>query len=176
MIEPYRGVRPRRRGSRSGATIRAFSHLEKAVVRTRPSSAYARLRRGARHRARTPHRQLRRGEEREGGRGAKANHLTYHRRRHGGARANIEAGTIFCNYDGFDRSETHVGRGRLHRLRHGAGGAGHGGRGAFTGSGSVITEDVPPNALATGRGRQVVEARLGHEAFRALKRANRKPK
>jgi bifunctional UDP-N-acetylglucosamine pyrophosphorylase/glucosamine-1-phosphate N-acetyltransferase len=48
------------------------------------------------------------------------------------------------------------------------------GEGAFTGSGSVITADVPPNALALGRGRQVVKDGWA-DAFRARKRAERKP-
>ena len=58
------------------------------------------------------------------GEGAKANHLAYIGDADVGARANIGAGTIFCNYDGFDKYRTTIGDGRLHRLRHRAGGAG----------------------------------------------------
>ena len=56
--------------------------------------------------------------------GAKANHLAYLGDGTVGAGANIGAGTIFCNYDGFDKHETHVGGGGLHRLQLGPGGAG----------------------------------------------------
>ena len=66
---------------------------------------------GRGHRRGRPHRQFRRGEEGQAiGKGAKANHLSYLGDGTVGAGANIGAGTIFCNYDGFDKQfETHVG-------------------------------------------------------------------
>jgi bifunctional UDP-N-acetylglucosamine pyrophosphorylase/glucosamine-1-phosphate N-acetyltransferase len=160
----------------AGAVIRAFSHLEKAIVR--PGAIvgpYARLRPGA-DIGRDAHignfvevKNVKVGE------GAKANHLSYLGDGTVGARANIGAGTIFCNYDGFDKFETHVGADAFIGSDTALVAPVRVGEGAFTGSGSVITEDVEPNALAIARGRQVSKPGWA-EAFRVLKRANRKPK
>jgi bifunctional UDP-N-acetylglucosamine pyrophosphorylase/glucosamine-1-phosphate N-acetyltransferase len=89
------------------------------------------------------------------GRGAKALHLTYLGDATVGARANIGAGTITCNYDGEKKSpttiedEVFIGSGNMLvapvRI----------GKGSYTAAGSTITEDVPPESLAIGRGRQV---------------------
>jgi bifunctional UDP-N-acetylglucosamine pyrophosphorylase / glucosamine-1-phosphate N-acetyltransferase len=72
-----------------------------------------------------------------------------------GAGANIGAGTIFCNYDGFDKYDTHVGEGAFIGSDTALVAPVSVGAGAYTGSGSVITEDVSPDALALARGRQV---------------------
>ncbi len=109
------------------------------------------------------------------GEGAKLNHLTYVGDGSIGPRANLGAGTIFCNYDGFDKFETHVGADAFIGSDTALVAPVRVGDGAFTGSGSVITEDVPANALALGRGRQVIKEGWA-EAFRAHKKANRKPK
>jgi bifunctional UDP-N-acetylglucosamine pyrophosphorylase/glucosamine-1-phosphate N-acetyltransferase len=89
------------------------------------------------------------------GEGAKALHLTYLGDATVGARANIGAGTITCNYDGEKKSattiedEVFIGSGNMLvapvRI----------GQGSYTAAGSTITEDVPPESLAIGRGRQV---------------------
>ena len=89
------------------------------------------------------------------GRGAKALHLTYLGDATVGARANIGAGTITCNYDGEKKNpttiedEVFIGSGNMLvapvRI----------GKGSYTAAGSTITEDVPPESLAIGRGRQV---------------------
>ncbi|MDB5447811.1 MAG: glmU, partial [Phenylobacterium sp.] len=106
------------------------------------------------------------------GRGAKANHLSYLGDGTVGAGANIGAGTIFCNYDGFDKHETHVGEGAFIGSNSALVAPVTVGAGAFTGSGSVITEDVPADALALGRGQQV--AKQGWAArFRERKRAEK---
>jgi bifunctional UDP-N-acetylglucosamine pyrophosphorylase/glucosamine-1-phosphate N-acetyltransferase len=89
------------------------------------------------------------------GRGAKALHLTYLGDATVGARANIGAGTVTCNYDGEKKNpttiedEVFVGSGNMlvAPLRIG--------KGSYTAAGSTITEDVPPESLAIGRGRQV---------------------
>jgi len=90
-----------------------------------------------------------------------------------GAGANIGAGTIFCNYDGFDKFDTHVGAGAFVGSNSSLVAPVRIGDGAYTASGSVITEDVEPNALALGRARQ--EQKPGWaERFRAWKHSLRK--
>jgi bifunctional UDP-N-acetylglucosamine pyrophosphorylase/glucosamine-1-phosphate N-acetyltransferase len=89
------------------------------------------------------------------GHGTKAQHLTYLGDATVGARANIGAGTITCNYDGEKKNpttiedEVFVGSGNMLvapvRI----------GKGSYTAAGSTITEDVPPESLAIGRGRQI---------------------
>ena len=98
------------------------------------------------------------------GKGAKANHLSYLGDGTVGAGANIGAGTIFCNYDGFDKYETHVGEGAFIGSNTALVAPVTIGAGAYTGSGSVITRDVAADALALGRGPAGREARLGGRA------------
>jgi bifunctional UDP-N-acetylglucosamine pyrophosphorylase/glucosamine-1-phosphate N-acetyltransferase len=160
----------------AGAVIRAFSHLEGAVVRSAALiGPYARLRPGADI-----------GEEAHignfvevkkvtVGKGAKANHLTYLGDGTVGAGANIGAGTIFCNYDGFDKWETHVGEGAFIGSNTALVAPVTVGPGGFTGSGSVITKDVAGDALAVERSQQV--ERAGWAArFRERKLAERAAK
>ena len=85
------------------------------------------------------------------GKGAKANHLAYLGDGTVGAGANIGAGTIFCNYDGFDKNDTHVGEGAFIGSNTALVAPVTVGAGAYTGSGSVITKDVAPDALALER-------------------------
>jgi bifunctional UDP-N-acetylglucosamine pyrophosphorylase/glucosamine-1-phosphate N-acetyltransferase len=103
------------------------------------------------------------------GPGAKANHLSYLGDGTVGARANIGAGTIFCNYDGFEKFHTHVGEGAFIGSDTALVAPVTVGAGAFTGSGSVITRDVAPDALAIARGQQVEKSGWA-EQFRILKR------
>ena len=95
------------------------------------------------------------------GRGAKANHLSYLGDGSVGAGANIGAGTIFCNYDGFNKARTEVGEGAFVGSNSALVAPVSIGAGAIVGSGSVIVEDVPADALALGRGRQVNKAGAG---------------
>ncbi len=153
-VEPYVVFAPGVKVE-TGAVIRAFSHLEGCVVRDGALiGPYARLRPGADI-----------GEEAHignfvevkkvtVGKGAKANHLAYLGDGTVGAGANIGAGTIFCNYDGFFKYDTHVGEGAFIGSNSSLVAPVTIGAGAYTGSGSVITEDVSPDALALGRGRQ----------------------
>jgi bifunctional UDP-N-acetylglucosamine pyrophosphorylase/glucosamine-1-phosphate N-acetyltransferase len=105
--------------------------------------------------------------------GAKANHLAYIGDGRVGEGANIGAGTIFCNYDGFVKHRTDVGKGAFIGSNSALVAPVKVGDGAYVGTGSVITDDVPPGALALGRARQTVKegwaARL-----RALKGASKK--
>src|SRR5205814_7736727 len=89
------------------------------------------------------------------GKGAKANHLAYLGDGSVGAGANIGAGVIFCNYDGFDKWETHVGEGAFIGSNTALVAPVTVGAGGFTGSGSVITKDVAPDALALERNKQL---------------------
>jgi bifunctional UDP-N-acetylglucosamine pyrophosphorylase/glucosamine-1-phosphate N-acetyltransferase len=74
-----------------------------------------------------------------------------------GRDANIGAGTITCNYDGFSKHRTAIGEGAFVGTNSSLVAPVTIGDGAYIGSGSVITDDVPADALALGRGRQAVK-------------------
>jgi len=158
----------------AGAVIRAYSHLEGCVVRAGALiGPYARLRPGADIGAEAHIGNFVEVKKVKVGKGAKANHLAYLGDGSVGAGANIGAGTIFCNYDGFDKFDTHVGEGTFIGSNSSLVAPVRIGDGAYTASGSVITQDVPANALALGRARQ--EDKPGWaERFRAWKLAMRK--
>jgi bifunctional UDP-N-acetylglucosamine pyrophosphorylase / glucosamine-1-phosphate N-acetyltransferase len=105
------------------------------------------------------------------GKGAKANHLTYLGDAEIGEGANIGAGTITCNYDGVKKYPTRIGK----RVFVGSDTSLVApitvGDGAYIGAGSCITKDVPADALAVARGRQVTK-----EGWAAAKRAQREAK
>jgi bifunctional UDP-N-acetylglucosamine pyrophosphorylase/glucosamine-1-phosphate N-acetyltransferase len=166
LIEPHvvigRGVR-----IEDGAIIRAFSHLEGARVAGGASvGPFARLRPGADIA----------GNARIGNfveikqamieEGAKVNHLTYIGDARVGANANIGAGTITCNYDGFAKHWTDIGAGAFIGSNSALVAPVTIGDGAYVGSGSVITEPVEADALAVARGRQKTKAGWA-KAFRA---------
>ena len=88
------------------------------------------------------------------GKGAKINHLSYIGDASIGAKANIGAGTITCNYDGFRKSRTHVGAETFIGSNTALVAPVNIGDGAYVGAGSVITMDVPANTLAVARTRQ----------------------
>jgi bifunctional UDP-N-acetylglucosamine pyrophosphorylase/glucosamine-1-phosphate N-acetyltransferase len=99
--------------------------------------------------------------------GAKANHLAYLGDGRVGEGANIGAGTIFCNYDGYAKHVTEVGRGAFVGSNTSLVAPVKIGEGAYIGSGSVITKDVTPGALALERSPQ--EERPGWAAkFRLM--------
>jgi bifunctional UDP-N-acetylglucosamine pyrophosphorylase / glucosamine-1-phosphate N-acetyltransferase len=105
------------------------------------------------------------------GKGAKANHLTYLGDAEIGEGTNIGAGTITCNYDGARKHLTRVGK----RVFIGSDTSLVApitiGDGAYIGAGSCITKDVPADALAVARGRQITK-----EGWAAAKRARRETK
>ncbi len=88
------------------------------------------------------------------GEGAKANHLAYLGDGSVGRKANIGAGTIFCNYDGFFKHRTEVGEGAFIGSNSALVAPVKIGDGAFVGSGSVISKDVPKDALSLERSEQ----------------------
>jgi len=165
VVEPFVVFGPGARIAER-ARIRSFSHIEGARVASGAEvGPYARLRPGA---------DL--GEGVKVGNfvevknvtmaaGAKANHLSYLGDGAVGAGANIGAGTIFCNYDGFNKARTVVGEGAFVGSNSALVAPVRIGAGAIVGSGSVIVEDVPDDALALARGRQVNKPGAG-AAFR----------
>ena len=155
----------------TGAQIRAFSHLEACHVGEGALiGPYARLRPGADIGPQAHIGNFVEVKNVKLGKGAKANHLTYLGDGAVGEGANIGAGTIFCNYDGFDKAKTHIGAGAFIGSNTLLVAPVTVGAGAFTGTGSVITEDVAADALALGRARQVEKPGWA-AAFRAMKRA-----
>jgi bifunctional UDP-N-acetylglucosamine pyrophosphorylase/glucosamine-1-phosphate N-acetyltransferase len=142
--------------------IRAFSHLEGCVVkRGAVIGPFARLRPGT-----VIERNAHVGNFVELkaavlGEGAKANHLTYLGDAEIGAGANIGAGTITCNYDGVNKHRTVIGEGAFIGSDTALVAPVKVGARAITGAGSVITEEVPDDALAIARGRQVNKAGRG---------------
>jgi bifunctional UDP-N-acetylglucosamine pyrophosphorylase/glucosamine-1-phosphate N-acetyltransferase len=105
------------------------------------------------------------------GKGSKANHLTYLGDAEIGAGVNIGAGTITCNYDGVQKHTTVIGDGAFIGSDSTLVAPVRIGRGAYVGAASCITSNVPEEALAVGRARQVVK-----EGWAREKRAARKPK
>ncbi|HLG97657.1 MAG TPA: bifunctional UDP-N-acetylglucosamine diphosphorylase/glucosamine-1-phosphate N-acetyltransferase GlmU [Bryobacteraceae bacterium] len=89
--------------------------------------------------------------------GAKANHLAYLGDAQVGERTNIGAGTITCNYDGVSKHRTHIGRDAFVGSNSTLVAPIEIADGSYIGAGSVITDPVPPDALALGRARQVVK-------------------
>lgn len=139
-----------------GATIRAFSHLEDASVAAGASiGPFARLRPGAQIATGAKIGNFVEIKASTVGEGAAISHLTYIGDASVGAHANIGAGTITCNYDGFDKARTEIGAGAFIGSNSALVAPVRVGEGAYVGSGSVITKDVPADALAVARGRQI---------------------
>ncbi|HTW26273.1 MAG TPA: bifunctional UDP-N-acetylglucosamine diphosphorylase/glucosamine-1-phosphate N-acetyltransferase GlmU [Acetobacteraceae bacterium] len=108
------------------------------------------------------------------GPGSKANHLSYLGDTEIGARSNIGAGTITCNYDGFAKHRTEIGGGAFIGSHATLVAPLVLGDGVFIAAGSVITEDVAADAMAFGRARQVAKPGGGAN-FRAARRGRTKP-
>jgi bifunctional UDP-N-acetylglucosamine pyrophosphorylase/glucosamine-1-phosphate N-acetyltransferase len=141
-----------------GAVIHSFSHLEGAHVGPRVSvGPFARLRPGAQLAANSRVGNFVEVKEAKLGEGAKANHLAYIGDASVGADANIGAGTIFCNYDGEAKHRSEVGKGAFIGSNSALVSPVSIGDGAYVATGSVITENVPADALVFGRARQVIK-------------------
>ena len=141
-----------------GATIRAFSHFEGASIAADAIvGPFARLRPGARVGTGAKIGNFVEIKQTDVQAGAKVNHLTYLGDTVVGAKANVGAGTITCNYDGYTKAQTHIGAGAfigsnatlIAPLRIGDG--------AYIAAGSTVTDDVPDDALALARERQVTK-------------------
>ncbi|WP_454628294.1 bifunctional UDP-N-acetylglucosamine diphosphorylase/glucosamine-1-phosphate N-acetyltransferase GlmU [Bradyrhizobium cenepequi] len=140
-----------------GAVIHSFSHIVEATIGKKVSvGPYARLRPGT--------------SLGDGSRignfvetkaaileeGVKVNHLSYVGDAHVGANSNLGAGTITCNYDGFLKHKTLIGKGAFIGTNSSLVAPVKIGAGAYIGSGSVITKDVPDEAMAIERSPQTV--------------------
>ncbi|HEX3115136.1 MAG TPA: bifunctional UDP-N-acetylglucosamine diphosphorylase/glucosamine-1-phosphate N-acetyltransferase GlmU [Bradyrhizobium sp.] len=138
-----------------GAVIHAFSHIVQASIGKNASvGPYARLRPGTTlgEGARIGNFVETKAATLEAG--VKVNHLSYIGDAHIGEGANIGAGTITCNYDGFGKHRTTIGAGAFVGSNSSLVAPVKIGSGAYIGSGSVITRDVPDDALAVERGEQ----------------------
>lgn len=161
-IEPYVVFGP---GVRIGAraVVHAFSHLEGAAVAEGAAvGPFARLRPGAELAAGARVGNFVEVKNAKLAEGAKANHLTYLGDAAVGRDANVGAGTITCNYDGFGKHRTEIGDGAFIGSNTALVAPVRIGPGAIVGAGSTIVHDVPGDALAVARGRQ--EIREGHAA------------
>ncbi|HET7886098.1 MAG TPA: bifunctional UDP-N-acetylglucosamine diphosphorylase/glucosamine-1-phosphate N-acetyltransferase GlmU [Bradyrhizobium sp.] len=159
-----------------GAVIHSFSHIVQTSIGKKASvGPYARLRPGTSL-----------GEGVKIGNfvetkaaaietGAKVNHLSYVGDAHVGANANIGAGTITCNYDGFSKHKTEIGSGAFVGTNSSLVAPVRIGNGAYIGSGSVITRDVPDNAMAVERSQQT-NREGGATRYRELKTRGKAPK
>jgi len=157
------------------ATIRSFSHLEGAHVGLGASvGPFARLRPGTELGAGTKIGNFVETKAAVFGKGTKVNHLAYIGDASVGENANIGAGTITCNYDGYEKHRTEIGKGAFIGTNSSLVAPVKIGEGAYIGAASVIVKDVPADALALGRGKQVVKKGWAKK-MRAKKRA-RKPK
>ena len=140
---------------RRGAIIKANSHLEGAVVgEGADCGPFARLRPGAVLGKKAHVGNFVELKNATLGDGAKAGHLSYLGDAEIGARTNIGAGTITCNYDGANKFKTVMGEDVFIGSNSSLVAPLHLGDGATTGAGSTITEDVPAHTLGLGRGRQ----------------------
>jgi bifunctional UDP-N-acetylglucosamine pyrophosphorylase / glucosamine-1-phosphate N-acetyltransferase len=159
-----------------GAVIHSFSHIVQATIGKNASvGPYARLRPGT--------------SLGEGARignfvetkaaileaGVKVNHLSYIGDAHIGAGTNIGAGTITCNYDGFNKHKTTIGAAAFVGSNSSLVAPVKIGNGAYVGSGSVITRDVPDDALAVERAEQTMR-QGGAQRFRESRARNKAPK
>lgn len=150
------------------AIIHAFSHIEGATVEKGAEiGPFARLRPGAKIGEGAKIGNFVEVKAATLGPGAKANHLTYIGDAEVGANANVGAGTITCNYDGFLKYKTTIGEGAFIGSNSALVAPVTVGKGAIVAAGSVVTHDVAPDALAISRSMQ--EAKPGWAAsFRAI--------
>src|ERR1700742_3616655 len=159
-----------------GAVIHSFSHIVQAKVGKNASiGPYARLRPGT-----SLGEGVRIGNFVETkaailDAGVKVNHLSYIGDAHVGENANIGAGTIMCNYDGFDKHRTEVGAGAFVGSNSSLVAPVKIGPGSYIGSGSEITREVPEDALALERSEQTVREG-GAARYREIKTRGKKPK
>ncbi len=154
----------------SGAHVRAFSHLEGCHVgRDAIVGPYARLRPGSTLADRARVGNFVEIKNSEIQTGAKINHLSYIGDAEIGVASNIGGGTITCNFDGVMKHETTIGARAFIGSDTMLVAPVRVGEDAMTGSGSVITQDVPDGALALGRAQQVNKPGMARKLFETLR-------
>ena len=157
----------------TGVVIHGFSHLEGAIVKAQSEiGPYARLRPGAILENSSKVGNFCEIKNARIGEGAKVNHLTYIGDAVVGGHTNIGAGTITCNYDGFNKWKTIIGENAFIGSNSALVAPVEIGDGAYVASGSVITDQVPENSVAFGRARQINKegrANALRDRFSALK-------
>ena len=154
----------------SGAVIRAFSHLEGChVARGGVVGPYARLRPGTELSENVKVGNFVEVKNASIGTGTKVNHLSYIGDATLGEQTNVGAGTITCNYDGVMKHHTEIGDNVFIGSNTMLVAPVHIGDGAMTGSGSVITSDVEPEALALARAPQIEKPGMAAKLFKILK-------
>ena len=152
-------------------TIRAFSHLEGTTVAEGSIiGPYARLRPGTELEANAKIGNFVETKKAKIEAGAKVNHLSYIGDARVGSKANIGAGTITCNYDGFDKFKTDIGAGAFIGSNTALVAPAQIGDGAIIGAGSVITGPVNEDALTFTRAPAIVKDKWA-AAFREKKKA-----
>ncbi len=160
-----------------GVAIHPFCHIEGARVASGSEiGPFARLRPGADMRANSKAGNFVEIKNAVIGEGAKVNHLTYIGDADVGAKANIGAGTITCNYDGFNKHLTQIGAGAFIGSNTALVAPVSVGANAIIAAGSVITKNVPDNAVAFGRARQEIHegrAIVLHAQNKAIKEAKK---
>ena len=140
------------------STIESFSHLSSALVGANCNiGPYARLREGSEIGDNARIGNFVETKKTKLGDGAKANHLAYLGDAEIGDKTNVGAGTITCNYDGTNKHKTTIGKDSFIGTNSSLVAPVNIGEGAYVGAGSVITKDVPNDALAVGRGKQVIK-------------------
>ena len=138
--------------------IESFSHLSSALVGSNCNiGPYARLREGSEIGDNAKIGNFVETKKTKLGVGAKANHLAYLGDANVGDNTNVGAGTITCNYDGTNKHKTTIGEDSFIGTNTSLVAPVNIGKGAYIGAGSVITKDVPDEALAVGRGKQVTK-------------------
>lgn len=173
VVEPY-VVFGEKVTIEDGAVIRSFSHLAGAHVGKGASvGPFARLRPGTRLGEKARVGNFVEVKEAVIEAGAKANHLSYIGDASVGANANVGAGTITCNFDGGAKHRTVIGKDAFIGSNSALVAPVEIGDGAYIGSGSVITQNVPADALAVARGRQVIKEG-GAARLRSLKSLGKK--
>lgn len=136
--------------------IKAFSHIEGAVIGEQAQvGPFARLRPGTELSEKTKIGNFVETKKAKIGAGTKVNHLAYVGDAIIGSKTNIGAGSIFCNYDGYDKFQTIVGDNVMIGSNSTIISPITIENNTMTAGGSVITQNVPENALAVGRGKQV---------------------
>lgn len=154
----------------TGATLRAFSHLEGChVARGAVVGPYARLRPGAELGENSRVGNFVEVKNAQLDEGVKVSHLSYIGDARIGAATNVGAGTITCNYDGVFKHRTEIGPGAFIGSNTMLVAPVQVGSGAMTASGSVITSNVPDDALAVARARQANKPALARRMFERLR-------